>query len=399
MTSSRQFSFALGSQLASAFSNFLLTLAIVQTGEADEVAEIVLAQIVYGFGIGSIRLGLYRKSLVDRDEEASRIQIFLAGLLGLTLALFLALFAILRGSWPIGVFAVAMPFLAVTEAIRQALLVGRRTRAMAALDIAWLALFAIFLLTQSSSEPTNLVAGWAIAGLLPTAALARLVLTRWAIGRKELIGNFIENWPAVAEVLVLRGTPLAALLLVSATVDFEEFGSWSAFNSLFGPLNLAFSALSSVGLTFVASSSHLQRAVYWRVLVACSFLLPLISIAWAGAVVFGYLDRPWGPEPPVAIGLRPFALPVALYVSATGVVLFARMFTHASGLDDARSLRLQVASSLVLGLSLVAGSPFGMMVVAWTGVFGSFAASVIWAREWSGQIGEVPRISIAADQD
>lgn len=146
-----------GSQAASSLSNFLVTAAVIRSGEATAIADVAVALAVYAFVLSAGRSLLTQRALQkgsDRHTVAMRIPAahLILGLCALLPAL---LTVLLVGAGRIAfILGLGLPILLTHEGLRgQALLAGR-TSTVLALDLGWL-------LAQGS-----LMACWAFVGTI-----------------------------------------------------------------------------------------------------------------------------------------------------------------------------------------------------------------------------------------
>ncbi|MGQ7294797.1 oligosaccharide flippase family protein [Quadrisphaera sp. KR29] len=396
------------SQAVSSLTNFGFTVLLARSVGVEEFGAFGIAFAVFSFVIGIVRAGVTTPLLVAHsagDPEARRVASLesagasvAAGLLATVLGLVSALVA----PEPLGsallALGLALPCLLLQDAWRQAFFTAGRPRDAAVGDVLWAAgVFAIagVLHLTGSAGVFSLICAWGAGALLASTWGWRRVggLPRVRSALAWMRTHTSQGGRLSLEFLLNMGAINLATFILGAIAGLAATGALRAAQTLLGPMQTFFSALSSFALPVAARQ---VAAGDQRGMVRFCTTLSALCMA-AAAIVTGVLLAL-----PPAVGE---ALLGETWDSARGVVLPAGALLVAVGLSMGPSICLKglsradllLTASYVQGpLMLVCGAAGAWAGGAVGGAWGFFAAQVVGSSLSVYMVARALRASAAA---
>jgi O-antigen/teichoic acid export membrane protein len=384
-------SFGVADQLLSSGSNFVAMLVGARTLDVEGFGVYAFALLTFTFTLGVVR-ALCSEALLVRpgepgDEHWSRVRsatgaaFWLGILVGVVLAV-AALASSGAASRSMLVLAVALPGLLVQDTLRYAAFARGEPKAALVSDATWVVGLAIlFGILFARAEPTApwllaaFVAPGVVAGLLQ--ALRERVLPvlrdgfRWVAYNGDLSGRYTLDFLSGA-----GAAQLAAYVLVAVT-SVAALGSLRGAQTLFGPINILFTGVSTVLVpegrrTLARSTSALFRLS----LMATTFFFIGSSALLAAYLMLSdsqgeaLLGSTW-------VGAQALLLPVGL-ASIGGSV----MAGPASGLRSLEAAAQVLRIRMIVLPTTIAIPALGAVFGGATGMAWGIAASVWWNVLW-----------------
>jgi O-antigen/teichoic acid export membrane protein len=352
------------------------TVAGQVVGAAD-FGSFALAFVAFSFAVGTSR-SLVTDALLIRFSAAStdRWRVATGGATGAALlvaavaaVVCLALGLVVSGLAGAALVTVAalLPGLLLQDAWRQAFFAAGRPAAAFVNDLVWAALQlpAILVLSTRGAGVVPLLLAWGVPG--GVAAVVGIwqarVLPSPSRGVRWLVANRDLGLRLAADFVLNQGAVNLAIVLIGAIVGIAAVGAIRGAQTLLGPVQIAFFALTSFGVPFLArrwaEQSRLVReaaalsavsACGASVWVAVLMLLPtavgaaLLGDSWDGA----HEVLPW----------------VGLQFVALGVALGAGFALRAQARAGAQLRITLVQAPLLLGLGALGSSELGVVGAA-----------------------------------
>lgn len=354
--------------VAVGFSLFLLVLGVSRAWSSEPLV------IRYSASLASDRA-----VAVSRAAGSSVAIGLLAGVLIGTLALAFdgALRAVLL------VLAISLPFLALQDLWRFALIMQGRQRSAAANDGLWLLvmLLAFAVSSRSGLSPAGAIACWAV-GALVAAGLGLFQLRcrpsvralTWWTEQRDLGARF------AIEFLVVIGVSYALTIGVAAIDGLDDSAGLRGAQVLMGPLNVLFMGVGIQILPVMVHQVHHRLDRVWPTAVITSAGLATAALVWGLGLLmipdsFGraLLGESWTAAAPL---LPAFGWMYVASAAGTGAFYGLRALA-----DARRSLNVRLAVSPIVIAAGVSGAAIGGSLGAATGLaLANTVALPVWWR-------------------
>jgi O-antigen/teichoic acid export membrane protein len=350
-------------QALNTIGNFFLTVTVARSSSPEAFGGFALAYAIYSFALAACQSLISETLLVtaaelDDDDfrQACAGAAGAAGALGIALGLPLAVVGLL---WPPGgthalvIFGVALPLLFVQDTMRLAMIGRRRGRPAATNDLLWLVLQVVLLVVASwtvSLGPSTVLLCWCLPILVaaPFALLQWKVLPRPFAGIRWITANRNLSGSYLLESMALAGATQAVLVGVAIFSGLGGTGGFRAAQSLYGPLNVVFLVLRTMGLGEVrrarSAESALARTLVVSIAASSVGVVAMVAVLVVpGAVGRGLFGDTWREA---ATLLLPLGIQkVAIGFSAGSFV----------ALRTARSIRASMTSRITFAAVQIAG--------------------------------------------
>jgi len=376
-----RFGWALGDQLLSSATNFLLALLVARTVGPRDLGAFTMAYATFTLSLGAVRaiagdLLVVRYSAVSADEwrhgiERSAGTALMAGVLMGFACLVVAVTVGEPTRTVLNIVGISLPFLLVQDVWRFAFFARGRGSAAFLNDLVWaVVIFAAFAVLRYSDTASVawLTLAWATAGSL--AAIVGVLQLRvfpshpwaaimWLRRHRDITPRFF------AEFVVSTGVSSFTLFAIGAIAGLGELGRLRAGEIALGPLNVLF---AGVGLVATAEGVRLLHESPERLAQGCRRLSALVTagvLAWGAVILLlprgigqSVLRANWDTASPL---LPPLLIALAGYGSSFGPLTGLRSMAAAT-----RSLRARCIDGLcTLVFGLTGAYLAGAMGVAW----------------------------------
>jgi O-antigen/teichoic acid export membrane protein len=367
------------SQAVSSLTNFGFTVLLARSVGVDDFGAFGIAFAVFSFVIGVVRAGVTTPLLIAHsagDPEERRV----ASLDSAGSSLAVGLLTLLLGAVcylvfpaPLGpallALGIALPFLLVQDAWRQAFFAAGQPRRAAAGDVLWaVGVFggAALLGALGAVSVFSLMVAWGVGAVLAGVygALRLRGAPRLRSAVSWLRTHTSQGGRLTAEYVLNMGAVNLATFVLGAIAGLVATGALRAAQTLLGPMQTFFGALSSFALPVAARQ---VAAGDRRGLVRFAWGLSVLCVAAAGLVtaVLSLLPLSWGEAlmGETWEGARHVVLPAGLLLVATGLGMGPVMVFKGLSRADLLVRVSVVQAPLMLGLgslgAYLAGAPGG----------------------------------------
>jgi O-antigen/teichoic acid export membrane protein len=388
-------SWALGDQVMSSLTNFLLSAYIARSLGAEQFGAFSLAYVTYGFANNASR-GLSIEPLLIRfsGAEARRWRKATGGCTGTALlvglatgTLALTVGTLMGGTTGLAFLALGLmlPGLLLQDSWRFCFFAVRRGRDAFLNDLTWAAVQVPVLLALKATGHANVfwfIVAWgtgayagAILGMIQARVMPRLVgATFWLILHRDLGPRYlVENAGSNAADSVRQYS-------VSSILGLTAIGDMNAANVLMGPFRILSFGL---GMITIPEAAQILRNTPRRLPLFClavSVVLSLTALGWGALLLVALplglghlmLGATWRPA-------YPLVLPTVLTIAASCAAGGSAIGMHALGAAR-RSLRASIMTAAIILPLAISGAFLGG--VLGTLYFGALAAWLATIMSW-----------------
>lgn len=393
-TSARRAQWGVVDQAVSSLTNFGISLAVARQATPREFGVFSLAFTLYVTMLWASRsvttepfVVRFTAAAPDVHRAAARQAVGASLTLGVVGALVILAVGAGGGSSTLPVLAamaVGLPGLLTQDAYRYVLFAAGQARAATANDALWLlaqvVLVGVLLAAGHASATTLAVVFGGSATMAAVVAAGQAGVAPapgawlgWVRAHRDL------GLPFFGEVVAVTGMMQVALLAVAATSGAAAIGALRAAMLLLGPLTVLFVGLFVVGVPEAIRVRERRASAFPKVIAALGVAMPLVAVAWAGAVLLlpdgigtSLLGTNWAPA-------RHVVPVVAMMTAGHGCALAGIVGLRALGLArQSLGARLWGAPVFVIGgvVGSVVGGAYGagvgLAIAAWVD------AALVW---------------------
>ncbi len=359
----------------SSASNFLLSGAALALLDAGEFAAVSLVQAAHVILLALNRSGYFEALLIRRSNKTTDSADFdgSAALTASTASAFVVgvgvlIVGLVVGSTLIVVFAVGLVPLAIADSMRFLAFAEQQPERALRVDAVWLITQVALLVAMVVFDVASgaaILATWCIGALIGSVAGVSSVAWSTLAAFRSWIGTDADiRLGLVIDAIAARAAPAVALFLIAAVLPVEEVALVSGPRSIFGPINILFTAAMSVGLAAAARHDSMAglRRLLGRIGAAMSAVVIVLGVFYVS--ISGVLSDLLSGLDPDQLNLRLLLTAGALFAVAWSTVFGV---AHRSQENIANAARLQLIAGLLLIVGTVTGAVLGGAVGALIG--------------------------------